>query len=97
MTQQLICDFCSDTKSLTLIACKTFDVKHSVCDFPMTSVEGWWACPPCLQLIENGDRDGLFRRSKQSYIEKNGRENWDDRIDPYLYEFQRQFWENRDA
>lgn len=94
--KKLKCDFCSEEhEPLVCIPCKTFDVKHMVGNFPMTSITDWWACPACFDIIQKGDHEGLNQRSKQSYIQKYGKDAWDDRIDPYLHEFHKQFWENK--
>lgn len=93
MNKELLCDFCSDPKPPHYVECKTFDVTHVPENVPMTSVEGWWACDTCFALIEQGDRQGLFDRTKAKWIAKYG--ELDDRIDPYLWEFHQQFWENR--
>ncbi len=91
----LLCDFCSIPNPIHRIPTRTFEMKTKVIDKEMTNISDgdFMACGPCYALVEAGDREGLLKRVKTSYIRTYG--TWDRLAEKILRRFHEQFWKHK--
>jgi predicted nucleic acid-binding Zn-ribbon protein len=83
VTVQPVCDFCSDPLPMDgecwTFPCESFEYPFMLIEAGPDGVTGqtegsandWAACDTCYDLIEDGDREGLAKRSVDADIERN--------------------------
>ena len=85
---EVICDFCSSAPVRWSYPATDFKA------FIGVSVGGWAACERCHQLIQNGDLDGLMKRSLVTFMVAVPDADPEE-IKALLSKFHYKFFENR--
>lgn len=72
--QELVCDFCSDTKRFVAWLYRTRDLGDIEGSLRLDGKgpKSWGACPACHDLIEAGDWTGLLERAMSTFEAHNG-------------------------
>lgn len=70
MSEQNICDFCSEPKWARRFQCTDFPMDESP-GFPrLVSKSDWLACSTCASLIDAGNWNGLLLRAVDRFAQK---------------------------